>query len=582
LDKSDFVKAGKSLQGSRDVGSQLFCALLRSVGVEARLVCSLQPLACVFGAPTMPKQREKKPPAGAASRTDVYRAAQAEYESRQARNMTASPRRRLGHPNAAAYHIPSLEPPPPSRKEPPLPNRVRGESPFPVYWVEVLDVAYQKWQPVDPLVTCTQWQPRAFEPPASDRENCMSYVMAFEADGSAKDVTRRYAKAYNSKTRKMRIDGLLEDSYRSAAAANAPDTVSGLRWWRKVMRVYRKSYSDVPDQIEETELAAEVTKEPMPRNVADFKDHPVFALERHLRRNEVIVPGAQFSGTVGAGSKGLVEMIYRRRDVRVARSSDKWYRLGRLVKDGEGPVKFLPKRPRRKSMFNDDDDDPEEDDPDKVGLFGDGAAGVPVFTLDQTELYEPPPVVDGVVPKNKFKNIDVYVPSMVPRGGVHINHERAAQAAYVCGVDYAPALTGFSFKGRHGTAVLSGAVVPAEAEEGVRAVIDGFADLEVELERNRRSLVALRMWSRFLKALRIRERIWANVDPAELQRADGHKAVDKGKGIADDEDDDGHDNANASGNVDEDVDVDIGNAPSDVSEEFFMGEDDEGGGFLIE
>ena len=41
-------KSAASLSGSQDVGNQLFCALLRTVGVEARLVCSLQPLA--FGA----------------------------------------------------------------------------------------------------------------------------------------------------------------------------------------------------------------------------------------------------------------------------------------------------------------------------------------------------------------------------------------------------------------------------------------------------------------------------------------------------------------------------------------------------
>ena len=32
------------LKGSRDLGAQLFCALLRTAGAEARLVCSLQPL----------------------------------------------------------------------------------------------------------------------------------------------------------------------------------------------------------------------------------------------------------------------------------------------------------------------------------------------------------------------------------------------------------------------------------------------------------------------------------------------------------------------------------------------------------
>lgn len=44
LQVSDFRLIASELEGSRDVGAQIFCALLRSVGVDARLVCSLQPL----------------------------------------------------------------------------------------------------------------------------------------------------------------------------------------------------------------------------------------------------------------------------------------------------------------------------------------------------------------------------------------------------------------------------------------------------------------------------------------------------------------------------------------------------------
>lgn len=44
MQKQDFIQAAKDLSASRDVGAQLFCALLRSAGVDARLVCSLQPL----------------------------------------------------------------------------------------------------------------------------------------------------------------------------------------------------------------------------------------------------------------------------------------------------------------------------------------------------------------------------------------------------------------------------------------------------------------------------------------------------------------------------------------------------------
>ena len=42
LQFEDFVSTARNLKASRDTGAQLFCALLRSAGVDARLVCSLQ------------------------------------------------------------------------------------------------------------------------------------------------------------------------------------------------------------------------------------------------------------------------------------------------------------------------------------------------------------------------------------------------------------------------------------------------------------------------------------------------------------------------------------------------------------
>ena len=44
MQKADFRETAQQREASRDVGAQLFCALLRAVGVDARLVCSLQPL----------------------------------------------------------------------------------------------------------------------------------------------------------------------------------------------------------------------------------------------------------------------------------------------------------------------------------------------------------------------------------------------------------------------------------------------------------------------------------------------------------------------------------------------------------
>lgn len=558
MDRDDFRNAAKYLQGSRDVGAQLYCAMLRSAGVRARLVCSLQPLAWAPGAPAMPKSRTKaKARAQAkAAKEEQVKASMAKMQARAeaARASVAAAagpptaRRRLGHPGAASF---GFEAPPAAatastpgtaQRQPSFktPKNIK-ESAYPVYWVEVLDVGHQKWQPVDPVVTHTFWKPRVLEPPASDTDNSLTYVVAFEADGTARDVTRRYAKAYTAKTRRQRIEGGLEDG-------------AGAAWWRAALKPFRRRRgvdSDL-DQIEDNELAGVEAREPMPRNVQDFKDHPVYALERHLRRHEVLVPDATPSGTIGAGSKAPLERIWRRRDVRVARTADKWYRAyGREVKPNEIPAKWLPPKKRR-----DDDYDEEES--------GRGDAGTPIYTLDQTTLYKAPPVRDGRVPKNKFGNIDVYVPSMVPPGGVHVDDERAARAAHILGVDYAPALMGFSFRGRQGTAVLRGVVVAAECETAVREVIQGFEGMEREREEEKRRMRALRGWRRLLMALRIRERVWAGAGDEERREAE-RRAVQR------------HDEVYGQGE-DDDYDEQVQGAESDDTEEFDMVDDDEGGG----
>lgn len=548
MEKADFLEAAKSLRGSRDVGAQLHCALLRSAGVEARLVCSLQALTFTSGGPTLgkpPKPKGKLSIAEQYARMTTY---DSTFESPAA--ATVSPiRRRLGHPNATAFHAPTISQASSSRDSPRAPKIIR-ESPFPVYWVEVLDEGHQKWQPADPLVTDTFWKPQKLEPPASDRENCMTYVVAFEADGTAKDVTRRYTKAYNAKTRKMRVE--------SASS-------TGERWWQRAVGTFWRGYITDLDQIENNELAAIQMREPMPRNVADFKDHPIYALERHLRRNEVLVPGASASGTVGAGSTGPLEKIYRRSDVRVARSREKWYRMGREVLPNEIPVKFLPKAKRPKAnLFDDDygDDDPGE------------TVGTPVYTMDQTVEFKHPPVVDGRVPKNRYGNLDLYVPSMVPEGGAYVADELAAHASFILGIDYAPALTGFQFKGRQGTAVLYGAVVAAEHEEAVRAVIGGLHDQAAEFEKELRRREVLKAWRVFLMNLRVRQRLWADVDEEEEAADQVAMDLDTGETVADEREEPEEDAAQPGDDSDDSDDSDEAGG--------FVIDDDYAGGFMVD
>jgi len=111
------------------------------------------------------------------------------------------------------------------------------------------------------------------------------------------------------------------------------------------------------------------------------------------------------------------------------------------------------------------------------------------------------------VPKNAYGNLDIYVPSMVPQGGVHLTAVEAARAAKTIGIDYADAVTGFEFKGHHGTAVVKGIVAAAEYREALEEVIRAFQDERAEAEEARRTAEALRMWRRFMAGLRVRERI---------------------------------------------------------------------------
>jgi xeroderma pigmentosum group C-complementing protein len=171
---------------------------------------------------------------------------------------------------------------------------------------------------------------------------------------------------------------------------------------------------------------------------------------------------------------------------------------------GEQPLKYAaPRRVRHTSV------DPDSQD-----------AEVGQYALFQTELYIPPPVIGGRIPKNVFGNLDVYVPSMVPPGAEHIRSPDAKNAARLLNIDYADAVTGFQFKGRHGTALINGIVIASEYKEAVEVTLDGFAFAKAEALEAHRSAHALRMWRRFLVGLRVVERLNEYRKPGEVDDED--------------------------------------------------------------
>lgn len=497
MDRSDFIRASKKLKGSQDTGNQLFCALLRAAGVDARLVCSLQPLPFASSTAKPSNTPQKKPTKpvvlAIASDTDPDKPSASEASDNSiATSRTIgkipSARKRLGQPSFNTS--PASTTAPPSKEKKPPARRLA----YPVFWVEAFNEAHQKWIPLDPIVTGTTAKPSKLEPPAAYELNQLSYAIAFEPDSAARDVTKRYAKAFNAKTRRSRVESSGEE---------------GIRWWKKTMRFFqRRGLVLDRDQVEDAELAQKEAREGLPNNVQDFKDHPFYALERHTKRHEVIHPRREV-GKVNAGTaaKPRMEAVFRRRDVLVCRSADKWYRLGRIVKEGEQPLKnVVSRRPmgsrRARSPSAEDED-------------GSTKAVTPLYAPYQTEAYLPPPVVKGRVPRNAFGNLDIYLPSMVPPGGTHLRHALTKDAARFLKVDCVDAVTGFQFKGRQGTAVIEGGIVPSVYALAVEAVIAGL-EWEAELEVSRqRSARALRLWKRFLTGLRIAERVRTYGDAGE-------------------------------------------------------------------
>lgn len=267
------------------------------------------------------------------------------------------------------------------------------------------------------------------------------------------------------------------------------------------------------DAIEDAEFAALEAREAMPRAIADFREHPVYALERHLRRHEVVWPRKRV-GTVSAGRGGL-EDVFRRSDVKICKSGVKWYREGREVKEGEQPLKVVvPVRKNRRRDVSVGRDGAGDTDMDMDGEHAE-EAGTNLYALHQTSLYEPPPAQHGRVPRNTFGNLDVYVRSMIPTGAVHVRAAEGAKAAKLLGIDYADAVTGFSFKSggkgvggaRRGTAVTEGVVVAKEFAEGMRVTVDCLRWDVVREEEARRVRRVLGLWKKFLVGLRVLERL---------------------------------------------------------------------------
>jgi xeroderma pigmentosum group C-complementing protein len=113
------------------------------------------------------------------------------------------------------------------------------------------------------------------------------------------------------------------------------------------------------------------------------KPKPSYVLERHLLRDQVISQDAHELG------KFRGEPVYSRSQVLQLKAAENWIRHGRVVREGEQPLKYVKQRAatinRRREL---------EIRAETEGTNNGGAVMQGLYAEDQTEAYVPPPVID--------------------------------------------------------------------------------------------------------------------------------------------------------------------------------------------
>lgn len=543
-DLKEFRDLASLCEGSRDVGAQLFVALLRGLGIETRLAASIQPLG--FG---WTKLEEAEP----LSKAELMKAAQQNgagpgakpkrtgnasgptkpngstiKKKPDARRTTTSGSSKADaiplsdtsdlsdlsdinahHDEDSDTSIIDITP----KRRPNLPYD--RDLPFPIYWAEAISTVTHRCFPVDPFVV----RPSVATSPehlmlyeargakAEKARQVFAYVVAHSSDNTAKDVTVRYVKkhVWPGKTKGFRLSSVRVPIYDHRGRVRA---YYDLDWWQSVLRVYRRpdTQRTIADDIEdENELKPiqpekKAPKEGIPDTLDGFKKSAEYVLARNLRREEAILPGAASVHTFksGKGAKAIEEDVYLRKDVATCRTSESWHKEGRQIMTGEQPLKMVPIRAVTTTRKREIEE--SERATGEKPMQG-------MYSKEQTEWIVPEPIKDGVIPKNSYGNMDAFVPQMVPKGAVHIPLRGTVRICKKLEIDYAEAVTGFEFGNRMAVPVIEGVVVAIENED---LVIDAWEKADEERkarEAVKQEKLVLGKWRRFLMGLRIAERM---------------------------------------------------------------------------
>ncbi|KAI8330695.1 hypothetical protein BC941DRAFT_439948 [Chlamydoabsidia padenii] len=422
-DPSAFVNYLANKSGCRDLSSQLFTSILRTLGFETRLICSLQPVP--FRIP--------------ASKTDTV------STDKKDNNMTAQGESRSSKK-------------PSSTKTPDHNQFQSSKSKSPTIWCEVWNPHQQQWICIDPIRQLYN-KPHLMEPNQSDRQNILSFVLAFEQQQQQQqqahrkrqrikcvvDVTRRYS-SHLQKALSLRERELTKRERQGGWRLWSDLFLNGLL--PKYDDTFMARYNKEQEQLEEQQ-----NDQRMPTSIQGLRNHPLYVLERHLKKFEVLHhPTQDYNNLVIGQIRG--EKIYPRSCVQQIHTRESWMKQGRVVLDGEQPVKCVLARAvtlEKKRLQ------------EEAKMHGDTLQS-DCFGYWQTAPYKPPPVINGKITKNAYGRLDLFTPDMIPDGAVHMENDGLGKIARQLGIDYAEAVVDFEFIRGRSIPTVNGIVVAKENE----------------------------------------------------------------------------------------------------------------------
>ncbi|KAK4224331.1 Rad4 transglutaminase-like domain-containing protein [Podospora fimiseda] len=549
----EFRQCAQECKGSRDVGAQLFTALLRALGLEARLVANLQTLgfgwnkleeadpeqevssnktpvkesksAAVSEQPT--KTSKPKPAARASSRTSKKPSPEEDLE--------------FNDVNSDDELIIEIPPSPTSLPKREKPKIYDADLEFPHYWTEVLSPVTKKYLAVDPIVKSVIGTNRelveSLEPrggKADKAKQMIAYVVGYSSDGTAKDVTIRYLKrqVLPGRTKGNRMPLEKVPVYNRHGKVKRYDQFD---WFKSAMKGYVRGNDKNHPLTEEDDLEDSTDLKPAKAEKKEikegeetlqyYKQSKEFVLERHLKREEALLADAQpvkmFRNKGTKTAAATEESVYSRKDVVQVKSAETWHKQGRAPIPGEQPLKRVPYRAattnRRREIA-----EAEAATGEKV-LQG-------LYSFDQTEWIIPPPIQNGVIPKNEYGNIDLFVEHMCPEGAVHVPYRGAMRVAKRLGIDYAEAVVDFEFGHRMAVPVIQGVVVAAEYHDQMMEELAKDEAEKARKEDEKRRKAALALWRKFMMGMRIVERI--KTEYGDVEEGVGVDVFGKGGGGA--------------------------------------------------